>query len=1455
MENYLKKYLKYKIKYLDLKQYGGKLPYIIYNDKPDFFAFDNEIELKNYNYYYDNFSLIIKDLNNGENYLLNEFYQFEKYNNINIEEINNKNIINNNNIYKLVDYNIEISNDLKIPFHLCMLQTKYKVLDYLYNTFEPQLNSEIKDLKYYTKQMFHKIFIFDNKNIINISSNYNILLKYSFCNKLLEFLKLIYEIQSSIIFIFDQETQKKQFDIKFEYDKSKAKENIIINCNFDLEEFIIYHIIKLFLNSNSELINNKDKLINNIRKFKTNSYNFDVGKGNNKSKIVYDEEFKNAVIKYINFSDITYLFELIKQTKDTKNVDMQNKNNLHELIIKKHKLDIDKDLKDFKYYINQDINDIKKLICFNIYVDNYIDQFEEKSLKISNLFYASFISYRINSPYLAYSSFTNYLYPINITNFISKLLELDTEMIKNKMNDNKLTNNQELFYSSYIKPFINSYDGYSYSFENYGYINCVENAIFQFIKILFWKNNKFIINLPSINKPHEQLINIINNLNSNLHNIANYYNSEKFKQEKHKLFSNQKNDLFKIIYIKPKDSITFFELDSTIDNFINMLCFLLGFNNLDEFKNYINNIKQYNNNIDKIIINEKIDEKTYKNSIISKNIKFDFNINEGHTSVREINDNNSLDYLLKYIDYSYFKLLLYYSNIFNNFSTDIFNNYFQYYNKNDKHYKEIAFYSIKNSTLDVFQKKSLNYILDDVIIEFLQDINNKDYELVAIKIIIFNYQLIKYIPEYKQNDIIIKAFLYENTQIEDIRNFKSKIFKHFSKYIEDFIFDENNFNNKDYDSITLYTLSNNFNYILKFNFDKQIYFAKKILLYKPSSFILNYTISFKILGDSSDEKYVDIVSNLIIYTKNYLFINRVIDKIEDIIINIFLNNIYIIHEYDFISFSSIYIKNYINNKDKSNNNNYNNFLKNIIVSYYLYFNEHYLIIPYLDNDNEVLVVYNILNEILNTILLEKRYEIITNLLLNKTEKYIKIFPSYLIIEILNSNIDNLTYINIASIILLNYDDSINYINKDKYKEVFINAIILNHRLIFKQYINKEFFNDLIINYLQNDNEDINYINIAKYALIHFNTSILNHINKDKYKEVFINTIIEFNYNTSIIFYKYNNLEIFNKFVIDYIQNDINDINYINIVTKAIFYFNFPILNYINKDKYKEVFINVILNNKDIIYGDIDMGKNFIYRESIEYNNVVDEYIKNDTEDENYNEILNILIVDNLRSEKSLNYINKIPKNKLNDIIINILIVNQDNYNIYSKYIDIIDFLNNNKKHKYYNEIAVKIILKDLNTWKMVNIKNIPEHKYKSIIFDLFNYGIDSSIINYFDDDIKNILKNNIKHENYYNFVKKVIQYNTEYFTFIPHNQIDQQKCKLLLMEVVLIDKSINKLLSYENLIIDTIRNPPGSDIPDSLKKYVDFIKYVVSNDRKYIEYIPDRSILGDVLDGILDEIK
>jgi hypothetical protein len=49
------------------------------------------------------------------------------------------------------------------------------------------------------------------------------------CNKLLEFLQLIYEIQSSIIYTFNEETQKKQFDIKFEYDKTKAKENIIVN--------------------------------------------------------------------------------------------------------------------------------------------------------------------------------------------------------------------------------------------------------------------------------------------------------------------------------------------------------------------------------------------------------------------------------------------------------------------------------------------------------------------------------------------------------------------------------------------------------------------------------------------------------------------------------------------------------------------------------------------------------------------------------------------------------------------------------------------------------------------------------------------------------------------------------------------------------------------------------------------------------------------------------------------------------------------------------------------------------------------------------------------------------------------------------------------------------------------------------------------------------------------------
>jgi hypothetical protein len=129
--NYYNKYIKYKHKYLKLKnQDGGKLPFVTLdkeNKTIDYFPFNNN----NFNYYHNDFLLI----NNKKeiNYLLNDKFELDKFD-ISNNNYNEKNIINNNNIFKLADQKINISSNEIIPFHLCLL-SKYKILDNLYKKY------------------------------------------------------------------------------------------------------------------------------------------------------------------------------------------------------------------------------------------------------------------------------------------------------------------------------------------------------------------------------------------------------------------------------------------------------------------------------------------------------------------------------------------------------------------------------------------------------------------------------------------------------------------------------------------------------------------------------------------------------------------------------------------------------------------------------------------------------------------------------------------------------------------------------------------------------------------------------------------------------------------------------------------------------------------------------------------------------------------------------------------------------------------------------------------------------------------------------------------------------------------------------------------------------------------------------------------------------------------------
>jgi len=312
------KYIKYKNKYLKLRnQQGGRIPYVELEDKKQkYFPFDNN----NFKIYNNDYSLIF----NSEGkiyYLLNDKFELKP---IEITESfsdefefenfkDKKNIINNNNIYKLADEIITISDEIKIPFHLCLL-SKYTILDYLYKkhininstitatenatatatadltniwqkigTNQYIFNDEYSKntfLKNNAQQVFKNIFLFnseDNNEILNISYKYNILLKYSYCNKFLELLKLIYDIQSNIqskiqseieseilsklhITVDSLEPAKQKINILFKDNSTYNK--YIFKDKYVLDDYIIINIINCFISSKSSLKNNFFQIYN-----------------------------------------------------------------------------------------------------------------------------------------------------------------------------------------------------------------------------------------------------------------------------------------------------------------------------------------------------------------------------------------------------------------------------------------------------------------------------------------------------------------------------------------------------------------------------------------------------------------------------------------------------------------------------------------------------------------------------------------------------------------------------------------------------------------------------------------------------------------------------------------------------------------------------------------------------------------------------------------------------------------------------------------------------------------------------------------------------------------------------------------------------------------------------------------------------------------------------------------
>ena len=962
--DYHNKYIKYKQKYLKLKnQQGGKLPFV-----PDYFPFAN----KNFNYYNDDgYTLIIND-SSKEDYSLNKRFELVKLDSKFDKTVyNKKNIINNDNIYKLADEQITISDEIKIPFHLCLLsQPQYKILDKIYKI---HIKDDIKNniifdrdiqkifklkkdlidtfLKDNAKDVITNIYNFHRERIdeiLNISYNYNILLKYSCCNKFLELLQLIYDIQTKI-------QSKIELNISELYisSSSKYKQNIKIlfeiDDKFNLEEYIIINIINIFISSDSNLKDNFDKIFYFYNKEKREEERQREQKKQEKkeqqkeqkeqiqeqkeliiqiiqtiqtpeqkeleSKLLKD--YENAIQTYINISDTNLLFKDIRNNKGNK-----------ELILKDK--DLKKDYESLKEHLNIDIVDINQLLLFNLYVDNKIDI----SPKFSYIFYATFIYYRINKPLISYPLFDN-LYPINKNNFVCNLLNIDNTQLSELSKNNTLSDIKLMFNSNYIRHPIHSDFGIVISIETNNYTNCVENAILEFIKILFWdqKEKNFKIRLPEENiklmtKPLQLLNEIFKDINSNLTNLQLLYDKEEYHNKIHELLYDKKEYHKKIheLFIGHNNIVygyeNRYEIISTIDNVLKILCIILNFKDEEKLKEYFLNISKYNSDITQIDI------------YIENHKLYAIQILKGHTQLKSFNNIN----INKLIKYDYFNLLIYYTDIISKINSDECFEYIQ------------NFYSIASKN----------------------PVNLKYYEYIVILIIIKTPKLTGFINDYYNRIEIILSAIEKNPNIlcyilsKDIKIICNKIlskldekninYKNIIKCIVSLILDNNEIEDNEIEDneIVNILIKNHYDIIYKLVYSPKIYNNKN---YKKLVIcILRYCPKF--FKDFSEKKndhddFIEIALGSI--------------KINDEI-NYEIVEYLVINHYDHI------IK-FL--KKKSKYDNYNN-----LVIYILSFRPD--LIYHIDHDDflKIVSISIKINYKLIDYLLENHYDLL-NILLNK----------------------------------------------------------------------------------------------------------------------------------------------------------------------------------------------------------------------------------------------------------------------------------------------------------------------------------------------------------------------------------------------------------------------------------------------------------------------------------------
>ena len=467
-------------------------------------------------------------------------------------------------------------------------------------------------------------------------------------------------------------------------------------------------------------------------------------------------------------------------TLDNTNINDNNKDIYNNIIKIEHQMNNITEINIVKIY--------KDLHVQLVYIQNILNKVEEYIPNYKKLFLMSIISYRNNNNLIN-----------NSWGFLNKKYIKD--YIINNTTTFKYTNEEEGYLIDYYKPelpILYEYDSVTYKNVNYG--NCMENTIFQFLKVIFWnketKNYDFnkikeIINDDNYNFINDLFININNEktlqfINTWVEFITelpkkyNYiYDNYDFNQKKHQV-----------------------EINPSLNNLIIALKYLINWTNND----VINDTDINDTVINDTNINDAdIKNDTFMNNLIHKiNKEYEVNITSETSktnsivTIKLIFDEKKYIIILNYSDHASFEGILE-GNILLRYliPSDINSVYSlrQYYDRSSLSFSNLNEYILY---LYLFDKNDLFYTYitkiniddkDDLLEEYIKILSLNDNLLYNL---IYKYKNI--LNEDHISDIcnnIIINILDDNSKINKL---DKDIIVEFTKYNIIEILKCNNFN-------------------------------------------------------------------------------------------------------------------------------------------------------------------------------------------------------------------------------------------------------------------------------------------------------------------------------------------------------------------------------------------------------------------------------------------------------------------------------------------------------------------------------------------------------------------------------------------------------------------------------------------------------------------------------------